>query len=236
MNGRAVFIKILALCIFLILTSWLFFHFDLHTFFTNQEKAIAFIESFGPLSVLIFILLQIAQVIAAPIPGEVSGLIGGYLYGPFLGTLYSTIGLTIGSWLAFMLSRLFGMPFVEKVVNKETIEKYDYFMEHQGAVVSFLLFLIPGFPKDYLCYIMGVSRMPVWEFLTISTIGRLMGTALLSVSGSCARNDQYMALIVISVVSGVLFILAVVYRDRLLEFLKSHIRRKKDREDKKLDG
>lgn len=232
MNGRIIIFKIIFLCIFLVLGSWLFFHFDLHIYFTNRDKAIAFVESFGPLSVVIFILLQIAQVIAAPIPGEATGLIGGYIYGPILGTLYSTIGLTLGSWLAFMLSRFFGMPLVEKVVKKEVIDKYDYFMEHQGAVVSFLLFLIPGFPKDYLCYIMGVSHMPVWEFLTISTIGRLMGTALLSVSGSCARNDQYTALIVISVISGILFILAVVYRDRLLEFLKKHVKRSKKHGDK----
>jgi uncharacterized membrane protein YdjX (TVP38/TMEM64 family) len=234
MNRRIIIFKILSLCIFLILGTWLFFHFDLHVYFTNREKGIAFIESFGHLSVFIFILLQIAQVIAAPIPGEATGIIGGYIYGPFLGTIYSTIGLTIGSWLAFMLSRLFGMPLVEKVVKKEVIDKYDYFMEHQGAVVSFLLFLIPGFPKDYLCYIMGVSHMPVWEFLTISTIGRLMGTALLSVSGSCARNDQYAALIVISVVSGILFILAVVYHDKLLAFLKNHIKKGKDVGDKEI--
>ena len=84
----------------------------------------------------------------------------GFLYGPLWGTIYSTIGLTLGSWLAFMLARFFGMPLLEKFIKKDIFEKFEDFMEHKGMIVSFLLFLIPGFPKDYLCYILGVSRIP----------------------------------------------------------------------------
>ncbi|MDD5169109.1 MAG: TVP38/TMEM64 family protein [Syntrophales bacterium] len=186
----------------------------------NKEKAILFIESFHPFDEVVFILLQIIQVVAAPIPGEATGFIGGYLYGPILGTLYSTIGLTIGSWLAFLLARFFGMPLVERAVNPKAILKFNHFMEHQGAWASFLLFLIPGFPKDYLCYIMGVSHMPTGTFLAISTVGRFLGTLMLSVCGSCARNDQYLELIIILVASSVLGIVAYAYRDQWLEKLK----------------
>ncbi len=178
------------------------------------------IKSFHPFDEVAFIALQILQVIAAPIPGEATGLIGGYLFGPIPGTIYFTIGLTIGSWIAFMLARVFGMPLVEKVVNPKVIAKYDHFLEHQGAFVSFLLFLIPGFPKDCLCYIMGVSHMPTRTFIIISTVGRLLGTMLLSVSGSCARNDQYMALVGIMLVSAIFIIVAFIYRDNLLAMLK----------------
>jgi len=181
---------------------------------------IEFVNTFHPYDEIIFILLQILQVVAAPIPGEVTGLIGGYLYGPVLGTIYSTIGLTMGSWLAFMLARFFGLPLVEKVVRPAIIDKYDYFLEHRGLFVSFLLFLIPGFPKDYLCYIMGASHMKMWHFLGISTVGRLLGTALLSVSGSYARNDQYRELLFIAGVSLLLIAIAYFYRNKLLEVLK----------------
>ena len=128
---------------------------------------------------------------AAPIPGELTRFIGGYLYGPFWGTVYATIGLTIGSWIAFMLARFLGEPLLEKVVKKEVFEKFDHFMEHKGLLVSFLLFLIPGFPKDYLCYIMGVSLIPTGTFIIISTAGRLLGTIMLSVTGAFAGNGQY---------------------------------------------
>lgn len=219
MNKRVAF-RILFLLLLIILSIYLFIHFDLYLFFKNRSKLVDFIRSY-PYDELIFILLQIVQVVAAPIPGELSGLIGGYLYGPFWGTVYSTIGLTIGSWLAFMLARFFGMPLLEKVVKPETIEKFDHFMEHQGILVSFLLFLVPGFPKDYLCYIMGVSRIPTWTFIIISSAGRLFGTMILSITGNVARNEQYLLLAVIVGVGIAIFIAAYYYHDKILEMLKS---------------
>ncbi len=118
MNRDAI-IKIAILLALILAGVFLFFHYDLYTFFVSRKKIIHFVNSFGPLSVVIFIGLQILQVIVAPIPGEVNGFIGGYLYGPVLGTLYSTIGLTIGSWLAFILARWLGLPFVEKIINPQ---------------------------------------------------------------------------------------------------------------------
>ncbi len=144
------------------------------------------LESYGPLSVVVFIVLQVLQVILAPIPGEVTGFIGGFLYGPVLGTVYSTIGLTIGSWLAFGLAHWFGLPLVERFVKPSLIQRYDKFMARQGTAVAFFLFLIPGFPKDSLCYILGLSHMKAGPFLVISTVGRLVGTIGLSISGMIA--------------------------------------------------
>lgn len=216
------FIRVVVLFLIIGLATFLFFYFDLHTFFLDRKKVVAFIHSFGPgpLSTLIFICLQIAQVLAAPLPGEVTGIIGGYLYGPVLGTLYSTIGLTIGSWLAFLLARVLGLPFVEKVVSRNTLEKYDYFMEHQGALVTFVMFLIPGFPKDALCYIMGLSHMKTRLFLVVSTTGRLFGTIMLSVGGSCVRNDQMAALYAIIGLTAVILILTYFFREKLLKALR----------------
>lgn len=218
MNKRLAF-RILFLLLLTILSIYLFIHFDIYLLFKDRNKLVNFITSY-PYDELVFILLQIVQVVAAPIPGELTGLIGGYLYGSFWGTVYSTIGLTIGSWLAFLLARFFGMPLIEKVVKPETIEKFDHFMEHQGILVSFLLFLIPGFPKDYLCYIMGVSRIPTWTFIIISTAGRLFGTMMLSITGSCVRNEQYILLAVIVTAGIAISIVAYYHHDTMLEMLK----------------
>jgi uncharacterized membrane protein YdjX (TVP38/TMEM64 family) len=218
MNKRLT-LRILFLFLILILSAYLFFHFDIYLFFTDRQKIVNFILAY-PYDELIFIFLQIVQVVAAPIPGEVTGIIGGYLYGPFWGTVYSTIGLTLGSWLAFVLAHFFGMPLLEKVVKPAVIEKFDHFMEHQGILVSFFLFLIPGFPKDYLCYIMGVSRMPVLTFLIISATGRLLGTIMLSMTGYYARNGQYILLGGLAGAGIIIFIVACCYHERLLELLK----------------
>lgn len=216
---KSLFLRVLLLCILIAAAVFLFIHFDLYLFFRDKNKLVQFIKS-QPYDELIFILLQIVQVVAAPIPGEVSGFIGGYLYGPFWGTVYSTIGLTIGSWLAFILAHFFGEPLLEKVVKKEVFEKFDDFMEHKGLFVSFLLFLIPGFPKDYLCYIMGVSRMPVLTFIVVSTVGRFFGTTLLSISGNIAHEEHYALLAVVVLAAILVSLLAWKYQDKILDILK----------------
>jgi uncharacterized membrane protein YdjX (TVP38/TMEM64 family) len=219
MNGKA-FIKIAILLAIIVLGIFLFSYYDLYRFFISRRKIIEFVNSFGPLAVVIFIGLQVLQVIVAPIPGEVNGFIGGYLYGPILGTLYSTIGLTIGSWIAFALARWLGLPFVEKVIDSKILRKYDHFMEHRGTLITFILFLIPGFPKDALSYIVGLSHMKTATFLLVCTGGRLFGTLMLSISGDCARNDQNIALAAILGISALIVALAYYYHDKLLHLVR----------------
>jgi uncharacterized membrane protein YdjX (TVP38/TMEM64 family) len=212
-------IKVLLLFAFITLGAYLFVHHQAYLVFIDKQRAIKLLTSFGRYSVPGFISLQILQVVIAPIPGDVTGLIGGYLYGPAWGTLYSTIGLTIGSWLAFALARLYGLPFVEKAISPSFIQKYDYFMKHRGVWVSFLLFLIPGFPKDYLCYILGLSHMSTWTFLLVSTTGKLYGTLLLSVGGSYLHNRHNTALLYLLAIMGGIAIVAYLFRGKWVKAL-----------------
>lgn len=181
----------------------------------DKAKLKEFLNSLGPLSFAGFILLQTLQVVAAPVPGEVTGFLGGFLYGPALGIFLSTIGLTLGSWVAFSLTKVFGRPFVDKFVNKATMAKYDYLLHHKGAFLVFLLFLIPGFPKDFLCYILGLGHLTTKEFLVISTTGRFAGTVLLTLGGTYIRNHQYYRFSVLIGVAIVVVFLSMVYKDKL---------------------
>jgi uncharacterized membrane protein YdjX (TVP38/TMEM64 family) len=181
----------------------------------DRKRIKSFLDSLGPASFLGFIVLQTLQVVAAPIPGEVTGFIGGYLYGPVLGILLSTIGLTVGSLAAFLLSRTFGRPFVERFVKKETMAKYDYLLHHKGAFLVFLLFLIPGTPKDFLCYILGLGHLSFREFFVISTVGRFGGTVLLTVGGNYIRHHQYYRFSVLLGVAVIFIFFSLLYKDKL---------------------
>ena len=184
-------------------------------FFMSRERLRAFIDSLGMWGFAGFIVLQVVQVVAAPIPGEATGLLGGYLYGPALGVLLSTIGLTVGSLIAFSLSRLFGKPLTERLVPRPTLERFNYLLHHKGAFLIFLLFLVPGFPKDILCYILGLGPLTIVEFLGIATSGRLLGTVLLTLSGSYLRKGQYEQFFVIVGLAIVVVFLAMAYKDKL---------------------
>lgn len=204
-------------------------------FFMDRERVRAFLDSLGPLSFIGFIGLQTLQVVAAPIPGEVTGVMGGFLYGPLLGLLLSTIGLTFGSWINFALSKSFGRPFVDRFVSKKTLDKYDYLMHHKGAFLVFVLFLIPGFPKDLLCYILGLGHLTTREFLAISTVGRFGGTVLLTLGGTYLRHHQYYRFSFLLGVAIVVIFLSMVYKDKMERLFRIwHISaRKKEREREK---
>jgi len=190
--------------------------------FLDRKRLIAFLDSLGPLSFVSLILIQAIQVVAAPVPGEVTGFVGGFLYGPLFGIIFSTIGLTLGSLLAFSLSRFLGKPFVEKVVKKKTLERFDYILKlrHKGGFLVFLFFLIPGFPKDYLCYLLGLGPMSTREFLIISTAGRFSGTTLLTLGGAFIRNHQYREFFFLIGIAILIVLIAMAYRDKIESLLK----------------
>ena len=150
-------ISLILLGLFVLTLYILIFHSHIYMALWDRKRLAEFIESYGNFSPIIFIILQVFQVLFAPIPGEVSGLLGGFLYGNFLGLLYSTVGLSLGSWLAFIFARWAGQPLIERIVGPKILQRFDYLMSHKGTWIVFLLFLIPGFPKDYLCYLLGLA-------------------------------------------------------------------------------
>ncbi|HSW64744.1 MAG TPA: TVP38/TMEM64 family protein [Dissulfurispiraceae bacterium] len=222
----------LAICGVLI---WLLYETDLIHLFTSRDYLEHFLSKLNPTAtVTVFIILQSLQVVFAPIPGEATGLVGGILFGEFLGVIYSTIGLTVGSYFAFVLSRRFGRPFVDRFVSRTLIDKFDYLLHHKGAFLVFLLFLIPGVPKDALCYVLGLGRLSTTQFLIIGTSGRLFGTILLTLGGTYIRHEEYEKFWGLTAVAIVVVILAMLFRERIERILRLlHIRDYRRRKTKR---
>ena len=204
---------VLALLVIALLTI-LAYQTDFIQFFLSKKRLVCFLESLGPGSFAGFIILQAFQVIAAPIPGDVTGLLGGYLYGPWLGVLYSTVGLTVGSYLAFALARAYGKPFVKKFVPIQTLGRFNFLLHHKGAFIVFLLFLLPGVPKDYLCYILGLGELSSTEFILIGGVGRLFSTTLLTMGGNYLRLHEYIKFGILCGVALVIIFIALAYKDK----------------------
>jgi uncharacterized membrane protein YdjX (TVP38/TMEM64 family) len=189
-------------------------------YFTDRHRLLRVINENRAHAVSIFIGLQVLQVIAAFVPGEVTGFVGGIFFGAPWGVLYSTIGLTLGSWIAFLLARFAGRPLVEMFVKPETINRYDYIMKHKGMFLAFLMFLIPGFPKDILCYLLGLGHMGQRDFLLVSTTGRLLGTVLLTAGGAFFRDKRYGALFTLVGISLLLILLTMIYRETIEQWFR----------------
>jgi uncharacterized membrane protein YdjX (TVP38/TMEM64 family) len=187
---------------------------------TDREWLRAAVESCGWAAPFVFIGIQIAQVIAAPVPGEATGFIGGYIFGTLTGFIYSTIGLTIGSLINFGIGRMLGERFVRRLVSNERFQRIDRLINRQGVIALFIMFAIPGFPKDYLCLALGLSTLPMKLFALMACIGRMPGTLMLSLQGAALYDRSYGLLAGVASACLVLILLAYRYREALYRWVE----------------
>jgi len=174
------------------------------------------LREWGVLAPVIFIALQALQVIVSPIPGEATGILGGYLFGQWLGLLYSTIGLTLGSVAAFGIGRWLGAHYVKNLVSAETWNRLGFIVEAEGAGLCCIVYFIPGLPKDIVCYLFGISPMPLWVFALVSGLGRIPGTWVLSAQGAHTAAGDYMQAILVTAVAVAAALPLYYYRHRIM--------------------
>jgi uncharacterized membrane protein YdjX (TVP38/TMEM64 family) len=148
--------------------------------------------------------------------------LGGFIFGILPGFVYSCIGLTIGSLIAFGLSRWLGMRFVRRIVRPALYQKFAFLQEPRGIFVIFVFFLIPGFPKDTLSYILGVTPIPLWAFFVTMTLGRMPGTWLLSIQGAKFQAGETFSWVLLVAVGAFLLLMGYLYRDRIMVFARRH--------------
>lgn len=186
----------------------------------DREKTQAFISGFGQAAPLAFILIQILQVLLAPFPGEATGFIGGYLFGSLPGFVFSSIGLSIGSVLNFLLGRFLGRRYVRRMLAPDRLRRFDRLLKRQGVLVVFVLFVFPGFPKDYLCLFLGVSALPFKVFILLATIGRMPGTLMLSLQGAAVFERNYLAFAAILAGMGGMTLIGWRYKEKLYAWVE----------------
>jgi len=199
--------------------------------FQNESESLRTrILAYGPLAPLLFILLQVLQVLVAPIPGEASGFLGGYVFGFLPGFLYSSLGLTLGSGLAFGGGRLLCAFFTKHFRETRVYQRFNHLVSRGDFLIPFVLFLLPGFPKDSLSYLLGLSSMPWPIFLFIAAVGRMPGTLMLSLQGAETFDGNYLRLGLLTLFSAVVIIPCLLGRHRILAWLNRRSNRA-NRED-----
>lgn len=212
-----IILSVLAVLILFVAYEYYSRYFNLLRSPRNIKKAIL---SYGSYSVLAFEGLQILQVIAFFIPGEFIQISGGYIYGSLLGGLLSLAGIAMGSALVYGISHTYGKPLLEKMVSKKHLTSFDKLLK-LGSVnyVVFLLYLIPGLPKDVLGYICGVSEISFRDFMIYSTLGRIPGVFISSFFGARIFKGNKVLLIIISIIMTVLFIVGLLKGERIIKKL-----------------
>lgn len=192
-------------------------------FFKNPDEIKHYVQAAGPWGPVVFMSVQFLQIIIAPIPGQAVGFLAGALFGPWLGTLYSVAGALLGFTTIFILAKLLGRPFVERFVKKHDLDKFDRLTKKAGPLVLFLIFLLPGFPDDAICYIAGLSNLPIRTLVLVSLAGRLPGYLATSFIGAGFGGANIQLIVGTGVVLGLAAVVAYVQRARIKAFIDKHI-------------
>jgi uncharacterized membrane protein YdjX (TVP38/TMEM64 family) len=130
----------------------------------NPGKFQEFIKSYGPLSALVYILIQAAQIVIAFIPGEIVQIAGGYSFGTFAGTVYSFLGTLLGTVIVFFTTRLFGYSLVKAVVPAGKLERFGRLKEQNCLPVwivsgiALVLFVLGVLFKDRIIGLIAKLR------------------------------------------------------------------------------
>lgn len=197
-----------------------FYHYDLIELFSDIESVEAFFDNYKAESVFIYIGIQILQIVICIIPGQWLQFASGYMHGFWLGYLYSIIGAFLGSVLTYYIAKILGNDAMHLIFGEERITEFLQKLNSKKAVVLvFLIFLIPGVPKDLCNYAAGLSEMKLKPFLVVSLIGRtpgMMGSLLI---GRQIGNGGYVSAVVIAAVAVILFALGIIFRNKLAALL-----------------
>jgi uncharacterized membrane protein YdjX (TVP38/TMEM64 family) len=189
--------------------------------FSAPERLRTWVLSFGPLAPLVFVGLQTLQVVVFVIPGEVPQIAGGYLFGVLQGVLLSVAGIGIGSSVSFLVARALGVPFVQALFPKGQVERLRSLASApRSRIVFFLLFVIPGIPKDILCYVGGLSAMRFPGFILISMAGRIPGIVGSAVMGDAAAGKRWLLAGIVAAVALALFLVGYLLKDRIGAWLE----------------
>ncbi len=224
---KSILVKsIISAYLFLLFCLVLIFIFQKTGFFTliaSSEGLQQYLEKSGAWMPILYILLQYLQVILLPIPSIVSTVAGLALFGAFKTMIFSLIGILLGSITAFFIGRRLGYKAVSWIVGEDTLRKWRKKLKGKDNLILTIMFILPLFPDDVLCFVAGLSSMSNRYFLAMIVFARVIGIA-----GTCYSfdfipwNTWWGLLIWAALILGVITVFILVYKkmDSLQAFYK----------------
>lgn len=166
-------------------------------FVSQPQKFRDWVQSRGVLAHIIFVLMVAFQVFFAIIPGEPLEIVAGYAFGAVEGTILCVIGGLLGSLAVFYLVRTFGKRFVELFFSVEKLNNLKFLKDTKKLnKLTFLIFLIPGTPKDLFVYFLGLTKIELSAFVITASIGRLPSIITSTIGGDALGVKNYVFAII----------------------------------------
>ncbi len=188
--------------------------------FKSIEAVENYIHKFGNLGALIFVGFQVFQVVVSVIPGEIFQVAAGFLFGHFKGFMLAMLGCLLGEVICFSLAKFLGKDFIRLFISEEKLSIYRDRLNSKGAyTICFLLYLLPGIPKDIICYIAGVSEIDFAKFIIITMTARIPGVLGSIMMGSMLQKNQYATALIILVAAFIIAVLGYIFRNKISAYI-----------------
>jgi len=183
-----------------------------------REWFSAWVAGLGFKGVLVLFGLQMLQIIVAVIPGGPMQLIAGAAYGTWGGLLILMAGCAAATAVVFFLVRKFGQPLIIRFFGSDVINSWGFLRdEKKTALVAFILFLIPGTPKDTLTYLAPLSRLSLVQFTLISVFARFPAMLSSTMMGDAVMQGNWVMFLAVFVLTAVIGILGIQFRDSIVK-------------------
>ena len=177
-----------------------------------------YIDGFGAAGGLVFLAIQILQIVVAFIPGEPIEVLAGMMYGTVPGLLMCMLGCFVGSILVFFLVKWLGRDFVYNFFSEEKVHKLKFLNDKNSfEKLTFILFFIPGTPKDILTYVAGLTPIRPLRFFIISSIARIPSIVTSTLAGSLLIKGQAGNSIIAFAVAGGLSLVGIFLYNQIVK-------------------
>ena len=226
-SKKEIFLSLLPLLIFIavMLALTLVFLPEIQRLATEEGRAEfkAWVGEIGFLGWLVTLGIQILQVLVAFIPGEPVELMLGFVWGTWLGTLTCLIGVFISTLIIFLAVRRFGRPFVNRIVGEGELEKYRFLSDSVRLDITvFILFFIPGTPKDAITYVVPLTSIHPVKYLLISTLARIPSIITSTVIGESAADGNYLITVIVFVITALISLLGIIIGNKYISAKKKN--------------
>lgn len=216
--NRRKLISIISIVIFFVFTIAIFWFIGrkMITFFSEPDKFRTWVDNQGIQSRFIFIGMVAFQIIIAIIPGEPLEIGAGYAFGAFEGSLLCMIGILIGSVIVFLFSRFFGARAVEAIYPREKMKKLKFLNNPKKLnTLTFILFFIPGTPKDLLTYFIGLTPMKLTTWIIITCTARIPSVITSTIGGNALGLRNYKFAIIAFAIAVIVSIIGIFLHNRI---------------------
>lgn len=168
------------------------------------------LDKLGNWGKLFLVLTMSLQIVLVFLPGEIIEVASGFCYGTFEGMFICLLGAVIGTIIIYSIVNKYGIKLVNKFFDSNQINEITFLKKEKHLeVIIFIIFFIPGTPKDILTYLAPFTKIPMSSFILITTIARIPSVITSTIGGNALSNQDYHFTLLVFIITAVISIIGL---------------------------